>query len=156
MDIKTAIGKLITSRLMKTKQEFRNFEMAIGFLKENDFKSFIPENVCAFDDKTEEFEAMYDLVHLIEKVDNIDDKEYFNHIIKSFKYMIPNAEEWAEILIGRILKYKSGLKLFISTLNHAEKNDQEIVISFVEKLKSDSSYQYKEAADLILKSSSNN
>ena len=107
-------------KYLKNEAEIKRFdEILINIYK---YKDKIPLSrlYTVFDDNTEDDEVMYGLIHLIEEFPPEVEIEEF---IKSINLMVPNAKEWAKLLLIRILNHKDCRNLFINIISNYKKNN---------------------------------
>ncbi len=94
----------------------------------NDFESLVD----GFDDKTENEEVMFSLVHALEYYAEQKGAEvYINKILSCLKLMNPHALNWAEILILRIINddtYYNLLQKIIIENNSYDTNILKLIL----------------------------
>lgn len=94
MDIKELTQQLISSRLMRTVEEFETFENILYKMLNLKDINHIPNLCSAFDNETECPEVMFNIIHGIEgyvkDLSNIE--TYLEKIIESISLMLPHAK----------------------------------------------------------------
>nr|WP_242830243.1 Imm30 family immunity protein [Clostridium butyricum] len=86
-----------------------------------------------FDDKCENIEVMYGLVHAIEI---FECEEYFEQVIMATQSMLQNAKMWVRTIYYGILNDELSRKIFIDVLkNRVDSNNRLMVISLLEKIR---------------------
>ena len=107
-------------KYLRNEAETKRFDKILTDIYKYKNKMLLSRLYTIFDDKTEDDEVMYGLVHLIEE---FPAEEQIEEFIKSINLMIPNAKEWAKLLLIRILNHKDCRKLFVNILSKSKKKN---------------------------------
>lgn len=122
--IKKEIEKLKNNRLVRSREEFINFEEGIAALADVRDSKIIVELCKCFDDNTEDEEVMFGLVHLIE---DFDGKEGLLEFAKAVPEMLPQAKRWVKILHYRILNDVPSRRIYKNVLKDLDYNNNQVI-----------------------------
>ncbi|MBZ5747913.1 Imm30 family immunity protein [Clostridium butyricum] len=118
---------------MKNEEEIEEFENAIEKIVKLQDVKLISKMCRCFDDKCENIEVMYGLVHAIEI---FECEEYFEQVIMATQSMLQNAKMWVRTIYYGILNDELSRKIFIDVLkNRVDSNNRLMVISLLEKIR---------------------
>lgn len=114
---------LYSSRLLRNEGEISTFENNLEKLAE----SFCEDDICdactIFDDRTDNVEVMFGMIHLLE---SLSSKRAYLETIKGISKMKENASEWARVLVYRCLNDENSVEMLrdlYSALSLDIKND---------------------------------
>ena len=127
--------ELVSNRKMETSDQIDLFEQALNeiFAKRdfNDFESLIN----GFDDKTENEEVMFSLIHALEYfAENKGGEVYINKILSCLKLLNPHALDWAELLMLRIINDDTYYDLLRKIVAENYSYDTDILKLILKKL----------------------
>ncbi|QMW93314.1 hypothetical protein FF104_20655 [Clostridium butyricum] len=119
--------------MIKNEEEIEEFENAIEKIVKLQDVKLISKMCRCFDDKCENIEVMYGLVHAIEI---FECEEYFEQVIMATQSMLQNAKMWVRTIYYGILNDELSRKIFIDVLkNRVDSNNRLMVISLLEKIR---------------------
>lgn len=143
---------LYKSRLLRNDDEIELFESALESL----FSEGKPElvyNMCVgFDDKSEQFEVTYNVLHSIEFFFKENPSAYFYQLFKvlSDRLLEPHAVEWREKIVKRIINNEKGRRLFIDALPTAPNTAKSQIEQIASELAVRNPDQFKASASQVL------
>lgn len=110
--------ELVNNRTLKNRSEIEKYENAVNkILRRNDVND-IGVLVQGFKDDTEEDNVMFGLVHAIDYYKDISEIDVNMEILaKSIYKMRGEAEEWANVLLYRILNTEGYPEVYKRALN---------------------------------------
>ncbi len=113
------LHSLYDNRLMKTDEEFEIFDLTLDLLCDETVETndIIPL-INVLDDNTEDMEAMYRLIHLIEEY--ISSEESYRMLLNGINDIANSSPEWSRVLMYRILNDDDSvvkLKKILKSLN---------------------------------------
>jgi hypothetical protein len=149
MDIKTEILKLQKSRLLRNPLEINDFESAIENIVSLKDVSLTKDLCSGFDDKTEDHEVMFGLVHAIE---DFDGEEGILEMIKAIPSMLPHAKEWAVTLNYRTLNHEPSRKLYIEGLKNVDVSVRNTIVQILKEIKSEDPIRFEALVNEVLSS----
>lgn len=110
------IAILKNNRLMRTEQETARFENALNELLENADEQYLSEYHLILDDKCQQPEVMFGLVHFLEL---FDVEKQITAFIKVVPQLMINAPEWTRIIHERILNDETACQVYDKLLHSA-------------------------------------
>lgn len=147
MDIRTEIQKLYNCRLLKTEEDFEQFEDTLERLANYNDESIITELCTVFDDHTEDEEVMFGLIHFIE---SFEKEVYLTEMPKALPNMIENAKEWAMILNKRVLNHQLYRKEYMKILSSMDEPIKLTVVNLLTEIATDNPKRFKDPANVII------
>lgn len=150
MDVKDELTRLYNSRLLKNEEEIEEFENAIEKIVQVQDVKLISKMCRCFDDKCENIEVMYDLVHAIEIFEG---EEYFEQVIIATESMLKTAKMWVRIIYYGILNDEPSRKKFIDVLkNKVDSSNRTMVISLLEQIKDEKPKIFTDSVNEVISS----
>lgn len=146
VDKKTEIQKLIDSRELDSDEKIESFENAIQALSEN---LSCDDVIClckAFCDDTQNEEAMFGLIHLIEQLRG---KDYLREIALCTPDM-KDAHDWAMTLNKRILNSADYLDMYISVIDLLGESEKDKILSLLNDIKNDNPSRFAKKIDYLI------
>ena len=115
--LEQAAQNLYANRLMLDNEHISAFEEALTRItSERDFHH-IPLLARALDDATEQYDVMDSVVHAIERYDKFSSPaEATATLIETIPSLIPQAGEWLDIMLYRILNDDASRQVFAEQL----------------------------------------
>lgn len=110
------IAILKDNRLMRTEEETARFENALNELLENADEQYLSDYHLILDDKCQQPEVMFGLVHFLE---SFDVEKQIAAFIKIVPQLMINASEWARIIHERILNDEAACHVYNQLLHSA-------------------------------------
>ncbi|MGG4548019.1 Imm30 family immunity protein [Rossellomorea marisflavi] len=148
MDVKNSTQTLIDNRLLRNEEEIFAFEQAITSILDLKDLNHIKNLCMGFDDKTENDEVMFGLIHAIESYDEFFDSEQsLKELAESLPYMLPHAKEWAKTLHKRILNHEPSFKKYKKVISIADASVKEMVLQFVNEIKERNPKRFETSVD---------
>jgi hypothetical protein len=118
--------KLINNRLMLNNMQINAFEEAMANIFSLNDVNHIEKLCLGFDDKTEQDDVMFGLIHSIEAYDKtFGMEESTNKFISASKNLTPHATNWLDIMLIRYLNddgYRNVLKKELKKADIISKN----------------------------------
>ena len=139
--------QLYNNRLLRTKEEFENFEKSLNELSEVIEENDIPELCMIFDDKTEDDEVMFGLLHLIE---SFSSEKAFRLTIMGVSQMLENAGNWAKIVIYRCLNDDCSRAMFKKAMESVDVQTQKVIESLLYYIKKEDYNKFGMFIDEVL------
>lgn len=150
MDVKDELTKLYNSRLLRNTEEIEVFENAIQKIVELQDSKLISKMCRCFDDKCEDIEVMYGLVHAIEIFEG---EEYFEQVIIATKDMLQTAKMWVRTIYYGIFNDEPSRKIFINVLkNKVDNSNRTMVISLLEQIKDEKPKIFTDSVNEVISS----
>jgi hypothetical protein len=151
MEILDLQNQLFENRLLRSSDEIRVFEDTVAQILELNDANHIDILCSGFDDLTEQDEVMFGLIHTVEHYINIVNPEIvLEKIALAANRMIPKAEEWYKILQIRILNNNMTRVTYKKVLKMLNKEQQDIVISQLEKIKREDQMRFDDIINFVL------
>lgn len=150
MDVKDELTKLYNSRFLRNTEEIEVFENAIQKIVELQDAKLISKMCRCFDDKCEDIEVMYGLVHAIEIFEG---EEYFEQVIIATKDMLQTSKMWVRTIYYGILNDEPSRKIFINVLkNKVDNSNRTMVISLLEQIKDEKPKIFTDSVNEVISS----
>ncbi len=124
------IDSLKASRLMRSREEVNAFENALFQLAENPKNDDLPALHLIFDDRCQQPEVMFGLVHLLESFALEEQLQAFVAIVPE---LITVAPDWTKILHSRILNDKEACRLYRDKLHSANASSPHFIRQLLEE-----------------------
>ncbi len=121
---------LRNNQILATKEEVRNFDIALSALTEQPLDtqiSLIPEIFFVFNDSCIYFEVMWGLLHYVE---SLGIEEYVPALVEVTPELSKSVNDWLEKFYIRLLISENGRVLLRSILLHTQKD----ILSAVDEL----------------------
>jgi hypothetical protein len=147
MDIAAEILRLQKSRLLRNSLEVRDFESAIENIVSLKDYSLIKDLCTGFDDKTENHEVMFGLVHVIE---DFEGEEGLFEMVNAVPSMLSHAKEWATILNYRVLNHEPSRELYIQVLKKVDVQVKNTFIQILKEIKTEDPARFEVSVNEIL------
>jgi len=151
MNVKLEIDRIYRNRLLQSEKEINAFEEALSNLINLGDPSVIADLCMGFDDNTEQYEIMFELVHGIEHLykDNIE--EGLNLIAVAVPRVIDRAREWLEVLHYRILNHDQVRKIYSNVLSKLDEKTKKIIINLLKEIKEEDPEMFSKSVNEVLK-----
>jgi hypothetical protein len=133
--LEQAAQDLYANRLMLDNEQISAFEEALTRItSERDFHH-IPLLTRALDDATEQYDVMDSVVHAIERYDKFSSPAKATAtFIEAIPSLIPQAGEWLDIMLYRILNDDASRQVFAEQLAASSLTVREKVTSVLNKI----------------------
>lgn len=153
MNIDNLIENLFYNRLMRNDKEIEVFEKSLDEITDLPNANYIKKLCMVFDDKTEQEDVMWGLVHLVESFDTtFGNEQALKQVINATPHMVNVANEWIKILNYRILNDKPSRVAYSKALHSAEQNIRDIVIELLNDIKENSKNEFAEYVNEVINS----
>lgn len=151
MNVKLEIDRIYRNRLLQSEKEINAFEEALSNLINLGDTSVIADLCMGFDDNTEQYEIMFELVHGIEHLykDNIE--EGLNLIAVAVPRVIDRAREWLEVLHYRILNHNQVRKIYSNVLSKLDEKTKKIIINLLKDIQEEDPDMFSKSVNEVLK-----
>jgi hypothetical protein len=122
MNVTQLIEKLNANKFMRSDEEVMSFDFTLAELALHPNSEYLPALYLVFDDRCEQHEVMYGLIHFLESFELKDQLQAF---IDTIDRMVVNAKEWTMILLYGILNQDLSRNLYSQMLhsNHSQNRD---------------------------------
>lgn len=124
------IDSLKASRLMRSREEVNTFENALFQLAEHPKNDDLPALHLIFDDRCQQPEVMFGLVHFLESFALEEQLQAFVAIVPE---LITVAPDWTKILHSRILNDKEACRLYRDKLHSANASSPHFIRQLLEE-----------------------
>lgn len=151
MNVKLEIDRIYRNRLLQSEKEINAFEEALSNLINLGDTSVIADLCMGFDDNTEQYEIMFELVHGIEHLykDNIE--EGLNLIAVAVPRVIDRAREWLEVLHYRNLNHDQVRKIYSNVLSKLDEKTKKIIINLLKDIQEEDPDMFSKSVNEVLK-----
>lgn len=144
-------GKILyKNRLMRTDEEFKQFEKAREEIIDNDDYKGIKYLCEGFDDNTEEHEVMWGLLHTVEYYYSYSSDKPLKEFISAIPNICSRAREWVELMIMRILNHKEATNVYIKVAKECDNKLKLILIELMEEIKKEDPELFSEKVDHVI------
>ncbi|MDY6802907.1 MAG: Imm30 family immunity protein [Cyanobacteriota bacterium] len=109
----TLIETLKENRLMQTEREINSFETALAEIANNPNEEDLPKYHLILDDRCQQPEVMFGLVHFLE---SFEPETQLQAFIKVIPQLALDAPEWTKILHNRILNDEFACNTYLKIL----------------------------------------
>lgn len=148
-DINNQLEKLKQNRLLRNRSEFEGFEEALANLSEVTDYGIIKGLCEAFDDKTEDEEVMFGLIHLIE---DFQGEEGLIETAKAVPFMIPQAKRWSKIIHYRILNDDPSREMYVGALKKVDIATRKVIMDILKEILNEDPKKFQTYVNEILSS----
>ena len=118
------------NRFLRSPQEVKQFDDALGAYARSSATADMADLLSIFDDRTENQEVMFGLVHLIE---DLPAEPSFRVLIDRLPAVAQHAAGWADTMISRILNDDKTRPAFAEILRSAPKESRDIAVGILRK-----------------------
>lgn len=147
METKELLAQLQANRKVRTGDEVEKFLEAIAEI--NDLQDYrnIPLLFTGFDDESEDFEMMYEIIHTAENyIDQVGMELYLQMLFQSLVPVSNHGRTWIRFMLQRILNSSTALvaaKLMVRT---CEKETRDLMYVFLDEIYQENPVQFAETA----------
>ncbi|MEQ8961459.1 MAG: Imm30 family immunity protein [Coleofasciculus sp. C2-GNP5-27] len=124
------MGVLEANKLMRSRQEVIAFETALAELAQHPNAKDLPSLHLIFDDRCEQPEVMFSLLHFIESFDLQQQLQSFITVVPT---LIGLAQDWTRIIHTRILNDDSACQLYRKLLHSANSQNPHFIRQLLEE-----------------------
>ncbi|WP_410877851.1 Imm30 family immunity protein [Myroides sp. DW712] len=116
--------QLFTTRLLTTEEEVEQFEEALTLLYQQEKIEHLPLFLSVLDDRTEQEEVMYGVLHAIESyVSTLGFSKYIELILAAMDSFQEQAEEWQELIFLRMINSEACFDDLLRIVSHQQKEE---------------------------------
>lgn len=119
MNQTNSLAILKENRLMQTQEQVNKFENALAEIADNPDEQNLSAYHLLLDDKCQQPEVMFSLIHWLEA---FDIEKQIAAFIEVVPQLMINAPEWTRVIHNRILNDESACKVYERLLNLANLN----------------------------------
>ncbi|MBB1149854.1 hypothetical protein H4K35_06855 [Myroides sp. NP-2] len=126
--------QLFTTRLMTSEEEVEQFEEALALLYQQEKIEHLPLFLSVLDDRTEQEEVMYGVLHAIESyASTLGFSKYIELILAAMDSFQEQAEEWKELIFLRMINSEACFDdlLRLVSQQHKEELKEELRLIFL-------------------------
>lgn len=153
MSVKEDIELLKSNSLLRSNDEIEKFEHAINSILDNEDYRNIKDLCLGLNDKTNNEEVMFGLVHSIESFfGHIDITEYFKEFLIGCFAVFENAKEWIKIMLMRIINSQEALDAFIEVSKGISESNKFLLKGLMVEIKEEDSERFSSKVDLYMSS----
>ena len=122
---------LNANKFMRSDEEAMSFEFALAELATHPNREYLPALYLVLDDRCEQHEVMYGLIHFLESFELKDQLQAF---IDAIDRMIVNAKEWAMILLYGILNQDLSRNLYSEMLHSTNSQNRDLCTTLLQEI----------------------
>ncbi|NBI73545.1 hypothetical protein D3Z50_21495 [Clostridiaceae bacterium] len=141
------LEQLYNNRLLRTKEEFENFEKGLNELSEVIEENDIPKLCMIFDDETKDDEVMFGLLHLIE---SFSSEKAFRLTVMGVSQMLENTKNWAKIIIYRCLNDNYSRTMLKKAIESVDVQTQKVIKLLLDCIKKEDYNKFGMFIDEVL------
>lgn len=149
MNVTQLIERLNANKFMRSDEEVMIFEFTLAKLAQYPNSEYLPELYLVLDDRCEQHEVMYGLIHFLESFELKDQLQAF---IDSIDRMIVNAKEWTMILIYGILNQDLARNLYSQMLHSTASQNRELCTHLLREIAANESPPLSSHAESVISS----
>ncbi|QLE57716.1 Imm30 family immunity protein [Nostoc sp. TCL26-01] len=123
------IAILEDNHLMQTESQTKQFENALAQIAANSDEQYLSEYHLILDDKCQQSEVMFSLIHFLESFDVEKQIAAFINIVPQ---LMINAPEWARIIHNRILNDELACRTYQKFLHSANSETPHFIYFLLE------------------------
>jgi hypothetical protein len=123
MNVTQLIEKLNANKFMRSDEEVMSFDFTLAELALHPNSEYLPALYLVFDDRCEQHEVMYGLIHFLESFELKDQLQAF---IDTIDRMVVNAKEWTMILLYGILNQDLSRNLYSQMLHSNQSQNRDL------------------------------
>ena len=122
---------LNANKFMRSDEEAMSFEFAIAELAAHPNREYLPALYLVLDDRCEQHEVMYGLIHFLE---SFELKDQLQALIDAIDRMIVNAKEWVMILLYGILNQDLSRNLYSEMLHSTNSQNRDLCTTLLQEI----------------------
>ena len=138
---------LNANKFMRSDEEAMNFDSAIAELAVHRNREYLPTLYLVFDDRCEQHEVMYGLIHFLESFELKDQLQAF---IDAIDRMIVNAKEWTMILLYGILNQDLSRNSYSEILHSTQSQNRELCTNLLQEIAANESPPLSSRAESVI------
>ena len=138
---------LNANKFMRSDEEAMSFEFALAELALHPNREYLPALYLVLDDRCEQHEVMYGLIHFLEFFELKDQLQAF---IDAIDKMIVNAKEWTMILLYGILNQDLSRNLYSEMLHSTDCQNQDLCTALLQEIAANESPPLSSRAESVI------
>ena len=138
---------LNANKFMRSDEEAMNFDFALAELAVHRNREYLPTLYLVFDDRCEQHEVMYGLIHFLESFELKDQLQAF---IDAIDRMIVNAKEWTMILLYGILNQDLSRNSYSEILHSTQSHNRELCTNLLQEIAANESPPLSSRAESVI------
>jgi len=131
MNATQLIEILNANKFMRSDEEAMNFDFALAELALHPNREYLPALYLVLDDRCEQHEVMYGLIHFLESFEIKDQLQAF---IDAIDRMIVNAKEWTMILLYGIINQDLSRNLYSEMLHSTHSQNRDLCTTLLQEI----------------------
>jgi len=131
MNATQLIEILNANKFMRSDEEAMNFDLALAELALHPNREYLPALYLVLDDRCEQHEVMYGLIHFLESFEIKDQLQAF---IDAIDRMIVNAKEWTMILLYGIINQDLSRNLYSEMLHSTHSQNRDLCTTLLQEI----------------------
>ncbi|MCW6052755.1 hypothetical protein K4039_22435 [Lyngbya sp. CCAP 1446/10] len=147
MNATQLIEILNANKFMRSDEEAMNFDFALAELALHPNREYLPELYLVLDDRCEQHEVMYGLIHFLE---SFELKDQLQEFIDAIDRMIVNAKEWTMIILYGILNEDLSRNLYAKMLHSTNFQNRDLCTTLLQKIAANESPPLSSRAESII------
>ncbi|MEG4282869.1 Imm30 family immunity protein [Microcoleus sp. A006_D1] len=147
MNATQLIEILNANKFMRSDEEAMNFDFALAELALHSNREYLPALYLVLDDRCEQHEVMYGLIHFLESFEIQDQLQAF---IDAIDRMIVNAKEWTLILLYGILNQDLSRNLYSEMLHSTHFQNRDLCNTLLQEIAANESPPLSSRAESII------
>ncbi|MEG4804246.1 Imm30 family immunity protein [Microcoleus sp. ARI1-B5] len=138
---------LNANKFMRSDEEAMNFDLALAELALHPNREYLPALYLVLDDRCEQHEVMYGLIHFLESFELKDQLQAF---IDANDRIIVNAKEWTMILLYGIINQDLARKLYSEMLHSTNSHNRDLCTKLLQEIAANESPPLSSRAESII------
>ncbi len=138
---------LNANKFIRTDEEAMNFDFALVELALHPNREYLPALYLILDDRCEQHEVMYGLIHFLESFELKDQLQAF---IDAIDRMIVNAKEWTMILLYGILNQDLARSLYSEMLHSTHSPNRDLCTHLLREIAANESPPLSSRAESVI------
>lgn len=147
MNVTQLIEILNANKFMRSDEEVMIFEFTLAELALHPNSEYLPALYLVFDDRCEQHEVMYGLIHFLESFELKDQLQAF---IDTIDRMVVNAKEWTMILLYGILNQDLARSLYSQMLHSTHSPNRDLCTHLLREIVANESPPLSSHAESVI------
>ncbi|MBC6434593.1 hypothetical protein FM036_30295 [Nostoc sp. HG1] len=147
MNATQLIEILNANKFMRSDEEAMNFDFALAELALHPNREYLPALYLVLDDRCEQHEVMYGLIHFLEFFEIQDQLQAF---IDAIDRMIVNAKEWTMIILYGIINEDLSRNLYAKMLHSTNSQNRDLCTTLLQEIAANESPPLSSRAESVI------
>jgi hypothetical protein len=147
MNATQLIEILNANKFMRSDEEAMNFDFALAELALHPNREYLPALYLVLDDRCEQHEVMYGLIHFLESFEIKDQLQAF---IDTIDRLIFNAKEWAMIILYGIINEDLSRNLYAKMLHSTNFQNRDLCTTLLQEVAANESPPLSSRAESVI------